>query len=608
MSYELNQADIFGFANSVSGETLQKGDELFFKACPYCEGGKSHDKQTFSINLENGAYSCFRSSCGKKGHFVELARDFNYALDFGDLVKPRVYKKLPQAKITVRGSAVDYLKARGISEEITKRYKITSHKNDDNILVFPFFNENSELVFIKYRNMKYQKGQSTGSKEWCEKDSMPILFGMQECVDFDRLVITEGQLDSLSLSCCGIKNAVSVPTGANGFTFLDNVWDWLIKFHEVVVFGDFEHGKITLLDALQKRLPMPVKAVQTSAYLGEKDANAILTKYGGQALINAVNNAKIVPVNHVKELADVEAIDIYSLPRVFSGIAELDSIIGGLYFGQVILLTGKRGDGKSTFMSQLMLEAIEQDYPVFAYSGELADYHFKRWLDLQAAGRDNLIEHTNKQGEKSYRIADDIINKINGWYRGRAYIYDNNSVDDEAESLLQTIEAAVCRYGIKLVCVDNIMTALDVGINDDIYRAQSKFVKALKSIAVKHNIAVILVAHPRKSSATLQNDDVSGSSDITNRVDVVMSYARCEDGSCDSRLSIIKNRLTGKLTKKGEGIELFYSEASKRISSISGTARQYGWKKVDVDMDMYMDMENGWEDVSGQEELPFSGS
>ena len=50
----------------------------FSRNVPYCDGGSSKDKDTFSINLETGAYSCFRSSCGAKGHFVEMARDFNF--------------------------------------------------------------------------------------------------------------------------------------------------------------------------------------------------------------------------------------------------------------------------------------------------------------------------------------------------------------------------------------------------------------------------------------------------------------------------------------------------------------------------------------------------
>ena len=120
MSYKLQTNDIYGFANSIGAETHRKGDELFFKFCPYC-GGDGHDKDTFSINLNSGAFKCFRSSCDKSGHFVQLARDFGYKLEFED-DRPKRYRKLPQTAIEVRDNAVAYMKSRGISEATTRKY------------------------------------------------------------------------------------------------------------------------------------------------------------------------------------------------------------------------------------------------------------------------------------------------------------------------------------------------------------------------------------------------------------------------------------------------------------------------------------------------------
>lgn len=590
MPYIYSHNDIYELARVLNVETHEKGDELWFKYCPYCHGG-GDDKDTFSINLESGVFHCFRSGCMKSGHFVEMARDFGFHLENDNV--PKRYKRLPQKQIVVRDPAVEFMKSRGISEETTRKYQITTRNDRDDIIVFPFYDENNVLVFVKYRNANHVKGQ--GPKEWCEKDAMPILFGMNHCEGFERLIITEGAMDSLSISDCGVTNAVSVPNGCNGFTFLDNVWDWIVKFQEVVVFGDCEKGKITLLDTLAKRLPVKVKGVRPEDYLGEKDANDIYRKYGKQAILTAIENAEVPPVKHVKELADVQSVDLFNLPKIRTGLKELDSVIGGLYFGQVVLLTGKRGEGKSTLLSQLLVEAMDQNYSIFAYSGELADYHFKRWMDFQAAGPEFITTQKSMYGEEYYQIPNDIIERINAWYRGRAYIYDNNSVDDnEMESLISTIEHTIQRYDVKVIAVDNLMTAMDF-TGDDIYKAQSAFVKALKNIALKYNVVVILVAHPRKTQmggkpgAELGNDDVSGSSDITNRVDLVMAYSRNysktnpdDTMQADSRLSVTKNRLTGKLTQKGKSIDLFYSQKSKRISSVLSKDKSYGWQHQKV--------------------------
>ena len=575
--YDFKSKDVFDFAEFIGAETKQKGNELFFKYCPRCHGG-GNDKETFSVNLQSGAFKCFRASCDYHGHFVELARDFGYKLEDE---QQRKYRRLPQPKIESKPKAIEYLESRGISAEVAKRYKITTQTNNENILVFPFYDDQGVLQFVKYRKMNFDK-RFDKNKEWCEAETMPILFGMAQCEDFTRLVITEGQIDSLSLATCGIKNAVSVPTGALGFTWLANCWDWVNKFQEVVVFGDYENGKITLIETLEKRLQMKVKCVRPEDYLCEKDANDILRKYGKEAIIHAVENAELREVKYVKRLATVEAVNLRDLPKIKTGIRPLDRVCGGLLRGHVVLLSGKRGEGKSTFMSQLVAEAIEQDNAVFVYSGELPNYHFKNWLDLQIAGANHICTVRNEYNDEEYYLTDGCVKKINAWYYDKAFIFDNSAVsDDEYEGLIKVMVDAICRYDIKLVCIDNLMTAMDSDPNTDIYRQQSAFVKNLEKLAQQYDVAIILVAHPKKTNAAFDNDTVSGSSDITNAVSFVFNYQRAYDGDdCDSYLMITKNRMNGKLLTGDNAIPLYYSEKSKRISENPNEVKEYGCFRV----------------------------
>lgn len=581
MSYIFNAKDVYDFSCAINARVNKKGDELFFKYCPYCDGGLSKDKDTFSINLNNGTYNCFRASCGKQGHFVELARDFRYPLEFEE-TKTKKYRSLPQKKPIPTNEAYNFMASRGISKETVDLYKITTCKDNKNIIVFPFYDENNVLVSLKYRKANFDRAKDK-NKEWFEKDTKPILFGMVQCENFDRLIITEGQIDSLTVADCGYKNAVSVPTGANGFTWLTNCWKWVEQFNEVIVFGDLEKGKMSLIDELEKRLTQKVKAVRHEDYLGEKDANDIYKKYGKQAIQACIENAEIRKIENVKDLSKVQKVDLSNLPKIKTNIKELDKVIGGLIYGQVVLLSGKRGNGKSTFMSQLVCEALEQGKGVFIYSGELADYHFKNWLDFQLAGANHIYAETNSYGEESYKIKDGTIDRISSWYSGRAFIYDNNYIpnnEDEYESLLITIEKAIKQYGTKLICIDNLMTAMEtVTDQNNLYLAQSNFVGKLKKIAIHHNVVIILVAHPRKSNGDFTNDDVSGSGDITNKVDVVMSYQRDDkDEIYNGKLTVTKNRLKGKYAVGDNAINLIYSDVTKRIASPSSGVRHYGWE------------------------------
>ena len=590
MKYVMNRDDLNGFVEFIGAEVKEKGKDLFFRYCPKCGlSAPKDDEWKFSVNTRTGAFGCLRGSCGYHGHFVELCRDFGYRLGMDAEQQYRLLPQ-PQGRIEPREAAIAYLNGRGISKEIAEKYEITVCKKKPNVLLFPFYNEYGKLEFIKYRNMTYRKGMKS-SKEWCEEGCKPILFGMKQCVDFDRLVITEGQLDSLSVAEAGIENACSVPIGMNGFTWLPNCYDWINRFKKIVVFGDLEKGHMSLLDTIKQRFPSKTFAVRMEDYLGEKDANDILQSFGADAVRKAIENAQEPNIGYVKDLADVEDVDLNLLPKVKTGLYEIDSALGGgICFGQVCLLTGKRGNGKSTFMSNVVANAIDQGVGVFAYSGELADYHFKRWLNCQLAGNDYMIPSENEYGETIYTIDPAISKQISEWYRGKAYIYDNSFIEEGEEhtALVEIVKDVASRRNVKLICIDNLMTAMEtVDDQSNLYLAQSNFVGELKKIAVRYDVAIILVAHPRKQGkgedTAFDNDDVAGSGDITNKVDIVMSYGRAKEGADhDCELVISKNRLAGTLKMGTNKILLNYSAKTKRVTGMRELNKRYGWEKHPV--------------------------
>ena len=104
---------------------------------------------------------------------------------------------------------------------------------------------------------------------------------------------------------------------------------------------------------------------------------------------------------------------------------------------------------------------------------------------------------------------------------------------------------------------------------------------------------IILVAHPRKTNYEINNDDVSGSADITNKASLVMSYSRITHGGDEPdptvrALSVTKNRLTGRLGS----VRVYFSEDSKRISDNS---LNFDKKYID----------DGFGKTDDDEEIPF---
>lgn len=598
--YEFSPDDARRFAAEMGIQTYQRGNELHFKRCPYCNGGGSgKDKKTFAINLETGQYQCMRASCGARGNMLTLARDFGFSLgrDVDEYYsrKDRYKNMRKYPRPTTKAPAVEYMETRGISKETTEKYSITVQRDHGNILVFPFFDERGDMQFVKYRKTDFDPSKDK-SKEWCEANCKPILFGMDHCdaEKSDTLVMTEGQIDSLSCAEAGVLNAVSVPTGKNGFTWIPHCWDFLCQYKTLIVFGDHERDEITLLDDMRKRFPGAVKHVRSEDYKDCKDANELLQKYGPQAVRDAVAHAVPVESKHVKRMSEVRRLSLADLPRVRSGIKTLDEKTGGFYYGQLIILTGERGKGKSTMGSQFVASAIEQEVPTFIYSGEMPDWCVREWLDRQLAGKANIRQRRQPDGFVVDEVRPEIGCIIGQWYNDLSYIYDEDDLDDDTdETLLETVRKVILQYGCRVLLLDNLMTAMDDDMSADQYRQQTAFVRELAKMARQLEVVIFLVAHPRKAGLQeFKNDDISGSGNIANLASMILRYDEprkakepADKDTGDRILQITKNRLTGRVDF--EGIPLWYEESSKRISDTKGVYDwHYGWEGLDAFVDV----------------------
>ena len=588
--YQFDPDDARRFAKASGIEFWEAGNEIHFKYCPYCKGGEKHDPKTFSISLKNGAFNCKRGKCDVKGNLITLARDFDYfSLGAGidDYYQNRErFAKFVRNSIETKDRAIEYMQSRGIPEEITRKYEITIHKENQDVLVFPFVDDKDELWFIKYRNIAYKKSGS-GSKEWCEKNRKPILFGMNHC-NFENhtLVMTEGQIDSLSCTAAGIENAVSVPLGKNGFTWIPYCFNFLGRFDELIIFGDYENGEISLLDGMKNHFHGVIKHVRPEDYQDCKDANEILLKYGPEQVKKCIDNAIQLPVPGLKKMAEIQKIRLDDLDRMRTGIAELDRQCP-FYFGELIVLTGAAGDGKSTMASQWATKALDQGYPTMVYSGEMPAWLVKNWMDLQIAGKHNLNVYNDIE-EQTYK-------KMLSWsmYQ-QLYVYDVEEEANNQEKLFEVLLKGIQQYGIRFIVLDNLMTAMDFNNNLELNEAQTVFTKRLANIAQNHNVLIVLIVHPRKSkTGYFSNDDIAGSSNITNRAHKTIRYSRPETKNgepapCDRELTVLKDRLTGHLIAKG--IPLYFEEKTKRISDTPNVFNwKLGWEVSDEFMDADLD-------------------
>lgn len=297
-----------------------------------------------------------------------------------------------------------------------------------------------------------------------------------------------------------------------------------------------------------------------------------------QQTIAKMNEIELVDKNKLIDVGTIDHKKYSDRIRVKSELSNLDKMIGGFCLGELSVWTGKSGQGKSTLLSQLMLNAVNQGFKVCAYSGELINEQFQHWLLLQACGNEHLIKDydQNKQCE-IYKPADEAVVKIKNWLKGKYYLY-NNEFTGKDNNIIDVFKVAYKR-GCRVFLVDNLMTAkYSYNNNESYYIQQSGFVGELVRFAKTYNVHVHLIAHPKKTAGEISKEDIAGSLDITNRADNAFSVNRDEQTG-QTLVSILKNRSDGIQKKQ---IALNFDTNCKRFTPSGNDMAQfkkYRWER-----------------------------
>lgn len=292
-------------------------------------------------------------------------------------------------------------------------------------------------------------------------------------------------------------------------------------------------------------------------------------------------------------------------PRICirTGLYEFDRQTGGFAKGEITLVSGLRGSAKSTWLSQVALNAVDQDFNVVMYSGELKDTRCMGWMFQQAAGPDWVAN--SSKFENYWYCRDEAKPKIADWLGERFHLY-NNDYGNNFKALANNLNDIIKRLQSDLVIIDN-MSILDLSDITDDRRAdkweqQKLFVETLKNLAMICRCHIVFVAHPRKAAGFLRLDDVGGSGSLGNLVDnafivhrvnrdFLRGYRRDilgipdnskkaqndEDGyeyGGDNCIEIVKERETG---IQDLFIPLWYDRRTKRMLNYENERKVYGW-------------------------------
>ena len=587
---------------------LEDFDEKNLKSCcPY------HDEDTpsFIYNPKNYSMHCF--SCNKTVDIIDVlmgkGRTFLESVQFlfdkagiecsfGEQnVKTKHNYRYPHEEpINDKPNVVDYFGKRGISKNVLD-YLDVREDNHGNA-VFNFYDTNDVLTMVKYRPSHTVEKHSGQPKTWCQKDSdtAPLLFNMNRVNTSKPLLCTEGEIDCASAIEAGYLNTVSVPLGAGNLHWIEENWDWLDTFDDIIIWSDNDvAGEKMRKECIYRLGTWRTKYIVTPEYYEKedgrkiplKDINDCLQIGGKQFVMDLISAAKDVPVKSVVDYSEIEELDVSQMDGVQTGIKPLDNELGKLFYGTLTILSGRPGSGKTSLIDQAIAMTIDNGSPTFLYSKELPERLSANWFNTIIAGRRNMVEKHNSSGKKYYVVPYDTQKKMQQYYNKKLFIYKDEESND-FEAVLKSAEECVRKFGCKLIVLDNLMM-LDLNCNEsDKNTAQTNLINLLIKFAVKFNVTVVLIAHPRKtqdSNSDIEMYDIAGSSNIINLAMRSIGLRRVskkekEDPKYkwhkyDVVLTVMKDRMFGKSDVQ---IGLWYDLVSRRFyTDYAEYDKQFAW-------------------------------
>lgn len=221
-----------------------------------------------------------------------------------------------------------------------------------------------------------------------------------------------------------------------------------------------------------------------------------------------------------------------------TGIPSLDRILGGVEAGEMVIVSGPTGNGKTTFLMSITRNMAWKDIPSV-------------WFTLEVTPTSFIRKIKNACGEKMPLF----------------YMPQKNT-----ENHLQWIEERIIeskvKYNTKVVFIDHIhqIFSLHRMKNANVSLEIGDMVGKIKQIAIEHNLVIFLVAHTRdnaeRPNAEPQKELIRDSGLISRLADSIIMVWRVKntdnidskrmptdlaEDDTQSKVRVVKNRREGRM-------------------------------------------------------------
>lgn len=387
-------------------------------------------------------------------------------------------------------------------------YELTSSR-----AYFPNLGREDEAVTFPY--VKGAKFKCVTEKAFVCDQALASLFG-QDKIDLSEspdIIICEGEMDAVSFYEAGVVNATSVPNGSSSFIkrnedgtlkealgFMWEAKELIDKAKRILVASDADDPGEALAEELTRRIGRH-RCWKVTYPEGCKDANDVLMKHGPEALAKCAEDATPWPVDGLYEAGKYyEELDkLYDEgfdSKVSTGLVDVDQLFS-VSPGLLTVVTGIPGNGKSTFVDQIMVNlAREKDYvsaicsfenPPAVHIGKLMQALYQKHFFPPAPGvPGDRITPEEKEAIKPFI------------HRHFKFLQQDDGKKATVASIIERIKTAVFRWGVQIVVIDPYNYIARPPKAESETQWIDDLLTDLRLVASLYGIHIFFVAHPTK--------------------------------------------------------------------------------------------------------------